>query len=126
MVTINTGKNGCSVMKTKLNNLEKAILEEIVREHTHIRTHIPFLGTKSRVLTGLGMYVNLCYSSKESLQKLEDSSLSVNKFLSLDNLENGLGFELDISNGWLNFIELFTYLDEQWDGNFKRFHFEFI
>lgn len=110
---------------TILNKLEIAIIEDIAKEYPSIKSHIPRLQVESRENTGVGMYVNLNYNHlDESLIRLKDGTLSTNEIIVIDSLENGLGFVLDVSNGLINFIELFTYGDEFWDGEFSSFKFE--
>jgi hypothetical protein len=105
-----------------LNNLEKSILTEIAKVYPELTAHIPALKVKSREITGVGMYVNFEYSGDPNfLPRINHGMLSVNKTVHLDNLKYGLGCVLDILNGKVNFIELFTY-DESWDGTYKTFY----
>jgi hypothetical protein len=107
-----------------LNRLENEILIVIAREYPIIELHIPYLKVESREHTGVGMYVNFSYINLgKGVKPIEDGLLSVNKIISLNSLVNGLGFTLDISNGLINFIEIFTYDDETWDGSFTMFEF---
>lgn len=112
----------------ELNRLEKEILKVIAHEYPILRSHIPYLRVKNREYTGVGMYVNLSYENYEDerVRLIEDGLLSVNKVITLNGVENGLGFTLDIADGLVNFIELFTYDDETWDGTFNVFEFQDI
>jgi len=111
-----------------LNRLEIEILHVIARDYPMVKSHIPYLQIKNREYTGVGMYANFSYQNftDKEVPPLEDGILSVNQIVTLDGLENGLGFTLDISKGLINFIELFTYDDETWDGSFDVFAFEDI
>lgn len=64
------------------------------------------------------MYINFVYNQsvvKELDSDIKNTSLSTNETIVLDGLNNGLCYELDISGGKVNFIELVTF-GEEWDG----------
>lgn len=105
----------------KLNELEKAILNRISLKYPILKKHINYLKIKSREPTGVGMYINFCYDNIENVEQLDilNASLSTNEIIELDTLENGLGYEVDITNGFINFIELITY-GETWDGDLNK------
>lgn len=108
-----------------LNKLELSILERLCNRYPAIKNHIPYLRVLSRKNTGVGMYVNFCYfDSKESLNNLDipDTSISTNENIEIQGLQYGLGFEVDISDGKIKFIELITY-GEEWDGNVDCYTF---
>lgn len=110
---------------TDLNKLEYSIIENFAKEYPIIKDHVCLLKVESREDTGGGMYVNFAYKYlDDDLVKLEDGTLSTNEIIVLDSLKNGLGFVLDISHGLINFIEMFTYGDDLWNGNFNEFRFE--
>ena len=110
-----------------MNALEKAILDRISEKYLSVKDHLPYVEVRSRENTGGGMFVNLSYRHlDENLIRLKDGMLSTNEILTLDGLENGLGFVLDVTNGLLNFIELFTYGEETWEGKTTNFKFEKI
>jgi hypothetical protein len=52
----------------------------------------------------------------------ENASISTNEIIEIDGLKFGLGYEVDVSEGKLRFIELITY-GEGWDGNIGNFRF---
>lgn len=107
----------------KLNELEKAILDRISLKYPILKEHIQYLKIKSREPTGVGMYINFCYDYNyiENIEQLDilNASLSTNEIIEIDTLENGLGYEVDITNGYINFIELITY-GETWDGDLNN------
>ena len=47
--------------------------------------------------------------------------LMVNKMIDMDDPPSGLAFALDVSDGKINFLELVTYGDEEWDGTVGRY-----
>ncbi|WP_395057911.1 hypothetical protein [Flavobacterium sp.] len=86
--------------------------------------HIPIIKVLNRKITGVGMYVNFYYPDTLIIPSLEieEASISTNENIEVENLEYGLGYELDISNGKIKFIEFVTY-GEEWDGNFVGYKF---
>lgn len=116
-------------MKEDLNKLEKAIINEIVefnkKKYSTIRTHVPYLNVKSRENTGVGIFVYFGYSEEGSNLKMDNSEdiyLSSDKSLELDVLKYGLNYELNITNGKIDFLELVTN-GEDWDGGYGDFKF---
>jgi len=102
----------------ELNKLELSILERLAVKYPFIKEHIPFLKVDSRENTGVGMYVNLVYNnpSNEELHFGEqNSAISTNETIEIAGLKYGLGYEVDITEGKVKFIELVTY-GEEWDG----------
>ncbi len=117
-------------MKKSLTDLEKAILGKIAsasqNEHLFIEKHLPFLSVCSRELTGVGMYVNFDDSSPSAIlsERLDENEVySSQNIIEIDTLKNGLGFALYAKDGKLQFLELFTYGSENWDGSYRSFSF---
>lgn len=106
-----------------LNKLEISILEKLSKEYPDLKSHIPFIKVLDREITGVGMYVNFYYTNN-LISNLEviNASLSTNENIEVENLEFGLGYEVDISDGKVKFIEFITY-GEEWDGNFVNYRF---
>ncbi len=105
-------------MTDKLNKLELSILEGLAIEYHFIKRHITFLRVKSRENTGVGMYVNFIYDdpTNEILRlEIEDTVISTSETIEIDGLKYGLGYEVDITDGKIKFIELVTY-GEDWNG----------
>ena len=102
----------------ELNKLEISILERLAIEFPFIKGHLPFLKVDNREITGVGMYVNFIYdnpNNKSLYIGVENSVVSTNEIIEIDGLEYGLGYEVDITDGKIKFIELVTY-GEEWDG----------
>lgn len=117
-------------MNKTLTKLENAILEKIAtapqNKHLFIEKHLPFLSVGSRELTGVGMYVNFDDSSPSEIlseQLNEAEVFSSNHIVEIDTLKNGLGFALYAKDGKVDFIELFTYGSEPWDGSYNSLSF---
>lgn len=107
---------------TSLNNLELSIFERLSAKYPDIKDHIPFLIVISRQITGVGMYVNFTYSDAARVKKLLPSNtfISTNDNIQIEGLKDGLGYEVDITDGMIKFIEMYTY-GEDWDGNVDTF-----
>jgi len=103
----------------KLNKLEKSILERLATKYPNIKFQIPSLEVQSREITGVGMYINLSYRNpigKMLDLEIDNASISTNETIEIEGLKYGLGYEVDVTDGKLKFIELVTY-GEEWDGN---------
>ncbi|MFZ0565136.1 MAG: hypothetical protein WAM28_02995 [Chlamydiales bacterium] len=106
-----------------LNKLEFSILARLSNKYPEIKKHIPYLKVLNRDNTGVGMYVNFLYANDKIVPlSLPDSSISTNENIEIKGLKYGLGYEVDISKGRLNFIEFITY-GEKWDGKITDFMF---
>lgn len=116
-------------MNKELNKFERAIINEVIgfndKEYSTLIKHLPYLNIKSRENTGVGMYVYFEYSEEAinlELNNFDNTCLSSNKHLELDNLEYGVNYELNITGGKVDFLELVTN-GENWDGNHENFKF---
>lgn len=113
---------------TELNKLEKSILERITIKYPNIKFHIPFLEVESREVTGVGMYTNFTYN--KSIKKpivdlgIDNASISTNETIEMEGLKYGLGYEVDVTDSKIKFIEFVTY-GEEWDGSISD-NFSFV
>lgn len=103
----------------KLNKLEKSILERLATKYPDIKLHIPFLKVETREITGVGMYINFSYY--KSIEKvldfeIDNASISTNETIEIEGLKYGLSYEVDVTDGRINFIALVTY-GEEWNGD---------
>lgn len=108
-----------------LSKLEISIFYKLSVKYPTIKQHLPFLRVLNREITAVGMYVNFFYSqSIKSIPSLElsNGSISTNENIEIEGLKYGLGYEVDISDGMIKFIEFITY-GEEWDGDFKNYKF---
>ncbi len=110
----------------KLSKLESAVLERLANTYPFLKKQIPYLMVKDRKATGVGMYVNFEYLNNS--EDFEDMTvpylaLSTNENIEMEGLEYGLGFEVDITNGKIKFIEFITYGEDTWDGSLGEFRF---
>lgn len=67
--------------------------------------------------TGVGVYVNFDRQSQGATLVVESGQFGYDGEIEIDSVESGLGAVLDVSGKKLNHLELFTYGDENWDGN---------
>lgn len=116
--------------KFKLNFLEEAILNEIAchngEKYLFLKKHISQLVVKSREYTRVGCYVTFEYLTNELPHLCTGSTyMSSSKSLELDTLKYGLNYDLNITNGVIDFLELVTN-GESWDGNYTSFTLEHV
>lgn len=115
-------------MGKDLSMLEQAILNEIAnhneQQYPFVKRQLPFLSVKYREKTGVGIYVKFEYVpvNKTTIPNIGDIALSSDKSLDLDVLKYGLNYELNITNGEIDFLELVTN-GESWDGEYGKFKF---
>ncbi len=110
-----------------MNQLEQAILNDLPefnkKEYPSLKEHLLHLRIKSREDTGVGRYVYFEYSEEGVNLKMnisENICLSSEKSLELDVLEYSVNYELNITNGKIDFWELVTN-GEDWDGKYEKF-----
>jgi len=68
------------------------------------------------------MYITFIYTNDLEILETNISCLGTDEMIRTENLNNGLFFELAITDGKIDFIELAT-LDEEWDGEANGFSF---
>ena len=105
-------------MLLELNKLENSILERLAKDYPFVRDHIPFLKVESREYTGVGAYVNFGYDNPDNIElstRIGISHISTNERIEVNGLKYGLQWEIAITGGKLDFIELVT-IDEEWFG----------
>ncbi len=116
-------------MENDLNILEQAILDEIAtyneKQYPDIRGCLTHLKIRYRENTGVGIFLHFeQISEKDLIVPFNEANivLSSDKYLELDTLDYGLNYELNITNGQIDFLELVTN-GESWNGSFKEFRF---
>jgi hypothetical protein len=108
-----------------LNEIELEIFKSLANKYKTIFSHLPYIRVKKREITGVGMYVEIAYiNSVISLIDIEpkNTDISTNETITTSNLKYGICYEVDISEGKINFIEFVTY-GEEWDGTFPNYRF---
>ncbi len=102
-----------------LNQLELAIFESLSNDYPSIKIHVPLLKVLSREITGVGMYVNFAdYELPNDTPAIESKYgvIGTNENIEIEELELGLIYEVNLSNGKIVFIEMVTYGEEEWSG----------
>jgi hypothetical protein len=109
----------------KLNTFEIDLLTRLSKAYPDLQLHISVLSVKSRELTGVGMYVNLEYENRIRIPSLDVSlsAISTSESILIPSLAYGLCYEVAITDGWLDFIEIVSY-NEPWNGSLDGYSFE--
>ena len=103
------------------NELEEAILDRIAKDEHWLRLPAEGLRVLSRKYTGVGCYTTFqCDLPKQS----NDPIPGLKPLIRLPNVPNGLGAVLFCRSNQPDFLELFTYGDDLWDGNYDGFYFD--
>jgi hypothetical protein len=107
-----------------LNSLEVALLQSILEENKEkypfLLNHFPLLKVKNREYTGVGSYSNFEYTSPID-ELLINDLISSKKELLINGVKNELSYVLDITNGKINFLEIVTNGNEEWNGKYENF-----
>ncbi len=101
-----------------------AILEPQRLKYPLLYAQIPHLIVTKRELTGVGGYTYFSFDPTTIPPKTDSSSeqiITSNKMAETDSPPSGLGFALDVTAGRINFLEFFTFGDEQWDGSIDKY-----
>lgn len=115
-------------MDKNLNHLEQVILAEIAefnyKEYPYLKNHISHLRIKSREDTGVGRYVNFEYFNDEQLtiDNSENTFLSSERSVEINALKYGINYELNITKGRFDFLELVTN-GEAWSDDYGGLRF---
>jgi hypothetical protein len=108
-----------------LNLLESTLVSLIIENHAvrypEFVFHIPLLKIKNREFTGVGSYSNFLYSKKIQIDNVIDTEISCNKLLIVPCFKNELSYVLAITNGMINYLEIVTNGNEEWDGDIEGF-----
>jgi hypothetical protein len=98
-----------------LNNLEVAILNAIINENINkypfLLEHFKYLTVLSREFTGVGMYTNFGYNfdfNNNKIDKSMNTFMTSRKSLLIDGFEHEISYELNITNGKIDFLEIVT------------------
>lgn len=107
----------------ELNELEKqlmmAILEENKRLYPSLLPRFDLIKVKKREFTGVGSFTFFEDGTSELLPR--NAALSSEKILMLNGLDNELSYELILSEGKIDFLEIVTNGLDEWDGKHENF-----
>jgi len=108
--------------QTILNELEKAILKALTVEHPPLKGMTDRLHVLSREFTGVGSFTHI--SSASSSVELGERQIGLQVSIRIPSVPNGLGAVLFCEEGKPTCLELFTYGDDKWNGQFDGFTIE--
>jgi hypothetical protein len=105
--------------QTNLNELEESILNFMAKDFPPLKEMINQLSVLSREFTGVGSYTN--FQCLDSSSELDRERIGLQTTVSIPNVSNGLGGVMFCEEGKPKLLELYTYGDEKWDGEFEGF-----
>ena len=108
-------------MSEPLNDFEKDLLAKIVLQHSSTlalsECQISSLRVSNREPTGVGCYVNFAKKGSALFENHNSTELGFDGEIHVPKVPSGLGALLAINAGELEYIEIFTYGGEYWDGD---------
>lgn len=104
----------------ELNDLELTLLKGLTTKYPSIHFHIPHLKVASRKSTGVGMFVNFVYENFKGNPEDINILFSNEENITVKELNHGLGYVIDITDGEIMYIEFFTD-GEKWNGKFTDY-----
>jgi len=114
-------------MNSNLNNIEKSLITEIIKEHIikfpFLNNHYKELYVRNRENTGVGFYINFLYKNEMESTDL-NTTISTKKSLLIKGFKNEVNYELDITSGKINFLEIVSNGADIFDKNIDEYIFE--
>lgn len=101
------------------NELEIAILKRMAVDVPALNMFIGQLHVLSRKYTGVGSYTDFRIDAESG--DLPAGYLGLHALICVPNVPSGMGAVLSTENGQPEFLEIFTYGEELWDGLFAGF-----
>ena len=105
------------------NTFEVALLEQIAAQYPGIGEGlsriVPTLRVLSRKFTGVGCFTD--FQGEDTCFKLGDQSFAFDGLIIMPGVPNGLGAILFCEYGKPKMLEIHTYGDEHWEGDFEGF-----
>jgi hypothetical protein len=105
--------------EAKPNEFEVAILERLASREPSIKDSLGALHVLSRRLTGAGSFTN--FEPEESTAASADMRVGLDVIAKVPGVPNGLGALLFCRDGKPVCLEIFTFGDDRWDGNYDGF-----
>jgi hypothetical protein len=97
--------------QVKPNDFECAILEHLARQEPAISGSVEHLHVLSREFTGVGSYTN--FACDESAARRH---IGLNALIHMPGVQHGMGAVLFCKGNSPEFLEVYTYGGEHWDG----------
>ena len=104
------------------NESERAILNRMGEQCPELAQAILELTLSHRELTGVGSFTNFA-SRGAPLSLSTDGPLALDVQILMPGVQNGLGALLFFDSTRIAFLEIFSYGDEGWSGNWDGFSF---
>ena len=100
------------------NEFEMAVLERIAQAAPAFRPSITSLRVLRRELTGAGSYTHFAPTAPLAIP---DGFVALDALILMPGVPNGMGAVLAVTSGYPDFLELFTYGEDSWDGTYSGF-----
>lgn len=104
----------------RLTEFERSLVRAVLSQHptfTRLGDNIDSLEVESIRNTGVGAYITFANRSQSVSADIDAAELGFDGAICVPGVPSGLGCVVDVNQGKLNHIELFTYGDEAWDGS---------
>jgi len=105
-----------------LNEFERAVLDRMAHQLPALASNISQITLSHRELTGAGSFTNFAnHDARVPVQT--DGPLALGVHILMPGVQNGLGACLFFNTSGIAFLEIFTYGDDGWNGNWEGFSF---
>ena len=114
--------------KRDLTSFESELLKAVFNQHRDnyrlTQEAIATLRVKDVETTGVGAYVTFHRQNPALFEESISAQLGYDGNINVPGVPSGLGCVIDITDGLIRHIELFTYGDEKWNGDTRIENFE--
>ncbi len=108
-------------MSTTLTDFEARVIKDIIEfndgVYLQLLQNLAILKVESRVPTGVGAYINFDRAAQNAIDGVPETELGTADPVPIPGVLSGLGAVLAVGGGVIQYLELFTYDPETWDGN---------
>lgn len=108
-------------MSTILTDFEARVIKDIIvfndGVYLPLLQNLATLKVESRVPTGVGAYINFDRAAQIAIDGIPETELGTDYEIPVPGVPTGLGAVLAVGGGVMQYLELFTYDPETWDGN---------
>ena len=102
-----------------LNELERAILDRLASKEPALREVAGQLHVLSREFTGVGSFTN--FACDESSADAPEKRIGLDEVIAMPGVPNGMGAVLFCKGDSPTCLEVFTYGDDCWQGDYEGF-----
>ena len=103
-----------------LNEFEIAILTCMANQLPSLLSVIPKLKVSNRELTGVGSFTNFV-NNHEEVSEADAGPLALNFHILMPGVQHGLGALVFFDANSIAVLEIFTYGDDAWTGNWEGY-----